>query len=207
MSVDIAQLTIVVTIVWVILGFFCGSLVWSHWIEGRDGASRPVKAVGYLLDALMGALPVIFAKYVLILSGVPLVIVALSPIFGHAFSPWLRFKGDRGLAVAAGVYAALTVWQVVLFGAILLIVWSLVVQRPGWIATLTGVCLIIVMAIIDRDSVLLAMLIVNLLVIAWASRGDLGHAPGLREWIGNRLPAREEKIKAQRKGAKPQRKL
>ncbi|HVU10132.1 MAG TPA: glycerol-3-phosphate acyltransferase [Phototrophicaceae bacterium] len=189
MSVDIAQLTVVVTIVWVILGFFCGSLAWSHWIEGRDGASRPVKGVSYLLDALMGALPVIFAKYVLILSGVPLVIVALSPIFGHAFSPWLRFKGDNALAVAAGVYVTLTVWQVMIFGVILLIVWMAVVKRPGWAATLMGVCLIIVLLILDRDPVLLAMLTVNLLVIAWASRGDLVHAPGLRGWIGNRLPA------------------
>src|SRR3954464_865117 len=116
-----------ITVIWAALGFLCGSLMFSYWIgrwvlhrdirtvgDGNPGATNLLKAGGapiaifaLLLDALKGALPVAFAKYVLGMTGVPLAIVAVSPIFGHAFSPFMRFKGGKGVAVTAGIWTAL----------------------------------------------------------------------------------------------------
>jgi len=101
MSFDENSLLLWITILWAIIGFLSGSLMFSYWIgrrvlhrdirevgDGNPGATNLIKAgsiplgiFALLLDALKGALPVAMAKYVLGLTGVPLVIVALAPIF------------------------------------------------------------------------------------------------------------------------------
>ena len=120
----------------------------------------------------------------------PLVIVALSPIFGHAFSPFLRFKGGKGVAVTAGVWTALTLWEAPTLGGILLGLWFSVVEVSGWAVVLMGLCMLAYYLLTNRDPVLLAVLVVNLLLLAWKYRADLRQPPGLRGWIRRRLPAR-----------------
>ena len=56
-----------------------------------------------------GALPVALAYYVFGVSGWGLMPVMLAPILGHAYSPFLRFKGGKAIAVTFGVWTALTV--------------------------------------------------------------------------------------------------
>ena len=210
MTLDYEALTFWVTLVWAVIGFFCGALMPSYWI-GRRILHRDIREVGdgspdainlfkaggivlgllaLLLDILKGAIPVIIAKYVLGLSGTPLVIVALAPIFGHAFSPFLRFRGGKGLTVSAGVWTALTFWQAPILGGIVLGIWSLVFEAFGWAVVLMGLCLLAFYLITNRDPVLLAVLIVNLLLLAWKYRADLRHLPGLRGWIRRLLPSR-----------------
>ena len=46
-----------------------------------------------LLDAAKGAIPVYLATAVAGIDGTGLVVVALAPVFGHAFSPFLRGRG------------------------------------------------------------------------------------------------------------------
>ncbi|MEO8393140.1 MAG: glycerol-3-phosphate acyltransferase [Chloroflexota bacterium] len=208
------SLTFWVTLIWAVIGFLCGSLMFSYWIgrwvlhrdirlvgDGNPGATNLLKAgsgakgialgiFALLLDALKGALPVAMAKYVLGLTGVPLVIVALSPIFGHAFSPFMRLKGGKGVAVTAGVWTALTLWEAPTLGGILLGLWFSVVEVSGWAVLLMGLSMLAYYLLTSRDPVLLAVLVVNLLLLAWKYRADLRHRPGLRGWIKRRLPAR-----------------
>jgi glycerol-3-phosphate acyltransferase PlsY len=59
-----------------------------------------------LLDALKGALPTWLAyRY---LGPDMAVVVALGTVVGHCFPIWLRFRGGKGVATAAGVLLALT---------------------------------------------------------------------------------------------------
>jgi glycerol-3-phosphate acyltransferase PlsY len=197
-----------ITVIWAALGFLCGSLMFSYWIgrwvlhrdirtvgDGNPGATNLLKAGGapiaifaLLLDALKGALPVAFAKYVLGMTGVPLAIVAVSPIFGHAFSPFMRFKGGKGVAVTAGIWTALTLWEAPTLGGILLGLWFSVVEVSGWAVLLMGLCMLAYYLLTNRDPVLLAVLVVNLLLLVWKYRADLRKPPGLRGWIKKRLP-------------------
>ena len=199
-----------ITVVWAGVGFLCGSLMFSYWIgrwalkrdirtvgDGNPGATNLLKAggiplgiVALLLDALKGALPVAFARYVLGLSGVPLVIVALAPIFGHAFSPWLRFRGGKAVAVTAGVWTALTLWEAPTLGGLVLGLWFSIVEVSGWAVVLMGLCLLAYYRLTNPDPALLAVLVVNLLLLAWKYRADLRQPPGLLGWIKRRLPAR-----------------
>ncbi|MDN5324928.1 MAG: acyl phosphate:glycerol-3-phosphate acyltransferase [Thermosipho sp. (in: thermotogales)] len=41
-----------------------------------------------------------------------IIFLALSPILGHAFSPFLRFKGGKALATTFGVWSALTNFKI-----------------------------------------------------------------------------------------------
>ncbi|HQB98828.1 MAG TPA: glycerol-3-phosphate acyltransferase, partial [Candidatus Cloacimonadota bacterium] len=60
-----------------------------------------------LLDMLKGIMAVLIAKQV-IPGAHPLVSIAgLVAILGHIFPVWLKFRGGKGVATAAGVFAAL----------------------------------------------------------------------------------------------------
>lgn len=72
------------------------------------------------LDYFKGFVPVILFLYLPFFSPIWLVFVSLAPIFGHAFSPFLKGKGGKAIATTFGVWSGLTLWQApVLMGAIL----------------------------------------------------------------------------------------
>lgn len=49
-------------------------------------------------------------------------LVAVAPILGHAFSPFLKFKGGKAIAVTFGVWSALTRFEAALAYAVILAV-------------------------------------------------------------------------------------
>jgi glycerol-3-phosphate acyltransferase PlsY len=99
-------------------GFLMGALPFSVWLaclmlrtdirafgDGNPGAANARRAgtwrVGIptlLLDFLKGAVRVSLAHYVFEVSGWGLVAVALAPVLGHAFSPFLRLGNTLILA-------------------------------------------------------------------------------------------------------------
>lgn len=117
---------------YVAAAFLSGSIPWS-WIlgkfrgidirnegSGNTGATNLFRVcgkgagiTGLFLDALKGALPVVAAKY-----GITGVVpqagdwaVAVASIFavsGHVFSPWLGFRGGKGVATTLGVLLVLS---------------------------------------------------------------------------------------------------
>lgn len=196
------------TIIWTAIGFLSGSLMLGYWLgrlalktdvravgDGNPGAANVMKAGGWklgvlavILDALKGAIPVSIARYLVGLSGVPLVIVALSPIFGHAYSPFLKFRGGKAVAVSFGVWMALTLWEAPTFGGILLGLWFSIVAASGWAVLLVILCLFAYYALTNPDPVMLAVLALNGALLAWKYRADLRGAPGLRPWIRRWLP-------------------
>jgi glycerol-3-phosphate acyltransferase PlsY len=113
---------------WTGVGFFLGSIPFSYWLgrviartdirlygDGNPGAINAWRAGGWraglpatLLDFLKGALPVGAARFVASVFGWGLVLVALAPVAGHAFSPFLRLRGGKALAATFGVWAGLT---------------------------------------------------------------------------------------------------
>lgn len=71
-----------------------------------------------LADAGKGALAVIIARELGGDSAMPWV-AGVAAILGHMFSPWLKFKGGKGVATSAGVLLALA-WPV---GLCVILVW------------------------------------------------------------------------------------
>lgn len=128
-------------IVWTLCAFISGALMFSYWLgrlarknlrsvgDGNPGALNLWKAAGYrlgivgvLLDFIKGYLVILLAVEVGGMSGYGLIPIALAPILGHAFSPFLRGKGGKAIAVTFGVWSGLTQFEVSLALAVILAV-------------------------------------------------------------------------------------
>jgi glycerol-3-phosphate acyltransferase PlsY len=97
--------------------------------SGNPGATNVLRTGSKLAailtlagDALKGWVAV-WASIRLGLAGEVVAVVAFAAFIGHVFPVWLRFKGGKGVATAAGVLFALD-WRV---GAAVLLVWLTVV--------------------------------------------------------------------------------
>jgi len=111
---------------WSLLGFLLGSVPFSYWSgrlllktdvrqygDGNPGGANAWKAGGWriglvaiFLDIAKGLLPVVLARR----YGVAdwgLVPIALAPVLGHAFTPFLGFHGGKALAATGGVWLGL----------------------------------------------------------------------------------------------------
>ncbi len=99
-------------------------------------AGKRLGAVVLVLDALKGALAVGLAVWLLPGQALVHAGVALAAFLGHVFPVWLKFKGGKGVATAAGVLAVLLPWAA-LAG---FVVWAAIVGlfRVSSIGSLAG---------------------------------------------------------------------
>lgn len=135
------------TILWIAAAFLSGSFMYSYWIglslrknlknigDGNPGAINLGRAAGYpyailgtALDFLKGYLPLLFLQS----SGYDphsgIVFIAAAPMIGHAFSPFLRFKGGKSIAVTFGVWSALTQFEISVVYAVVLAILMLIAK-------------------------------------------------------------------------------
>jgi len=80
--------------------------------------SKLIAVLVLILDFLKGALTVYVLIFVLNLNALAVLVLSCFVVAGHNYSLWLKFKGGRGLASAAGIflvinYAILITWCVV----------------------------------------------------------------------------------------------
>ena len=82
--------------------------------SGNTGATNVARVAGplagiltLLLDGAKGAVAVLIAARYSNESATWMVIAGLSALVGHCFPVWLKFKGGKGVATAAGVYLML----------------------------------------------------------------------------------------------------
>lgn len=85
--------------------------------SGNIGATNVARVAGkklgvvvLLLDAAKGAGPVLLARHLLPDRPFLHAGVGLAAFFGHVFPIWLRLKGGKGVATAAGVLLVLVPW-------------------------------------------------------------------------------------------------
>ncbi|MCL6641873.1 MAG: glycerol-3-phosphate acyltransferase [Candidatus Bipolaricaulota bacterium] len=152
---------------WTLLAFASGSLMFSYWIglavlrrdirtvgDSNPGASNLVRAggkgwglVGLFLDYAKGIAPVLAARSVGGIEGAALMPVALAPVLGHAFSPWLRGRGGKAVAVTFGVWTGVSLWEgPVVLGA-LLSFWYALSARDGWTVFVSTLCFVVYLAL------------------------------------------------------------
>ena len=96
--------------------------------------NKGLAAATVLLDAAKGVAAVLLAaKFMPGTEG----IAAIAAVAGHCFPAWLKFKGGKGFATAAGVCLALA-WPVMLVSAV---VWAaaLAASRISSVSSLTAI--------------------------------------------------------------------
>ncbi|EGK8037168.1 glycerol-3-phosphate 1-O-acyltransferase PlsY [Campylobacter lari] len=65
-----------------------------------------------ILDALKGIIPILVAKFMGYDENV-LWTMAVLAVFGHCFSPYLKFEGGKGVATGAGVLAVFLPFEII----------------------------------------------------------------------------------------------
>lgn len=92
---------------------FCGVDVVQSSDDANPGTSNAVKYAGWgigllclLLDLLKGFVPVFWALHLIDPLDPLFSAVIAAPVFGHAFSPFLRGRGGKAIAVSFGVLLA-----------------------------------------------------------------------------------------------------
>ena len=178
---------------YILLAFLSGSLPFSVWIgrlalhtdireigDGNPGATNVWQAGGRLwgmlavvLDFAKGAVPVAVANHWLGLAGWGLTAVALAPIFGHAFSPFLHFRGGKALAVTFGIWTGLTVWLAPTVLGLAFALWLTILKKDAWAVLLGLVTLLVVLLLVEANSVYLWVWLGNFLILAWKHMGRL----------------------------------
>jgi glycerol-3-phosphate acyltransferase PlsY len=83
-----------------------------------------------LVDIAKGAVPVLLAVRTHPATGWFALFVGLCAVLGHVFSPFVRFKGGKGVATAAGVFVALAPLCVI----VALVVWAIVLRLTGYVS-------------------------------------------------------------------------
>jgi len=158
--------------------------------DGNPGAVNAWKAGGWkcgvpalLLDFAKAAAPVHMAAVYVGLGSWSLIPAALAPVVGHAFSPFLRFRGGKAVAATFGIWAGLTLWDVPIVLGLLLTAFVLVQGVDAWSVVLGMACLALYLLVRGSPQPFLVIWAGNLAVLLWKHRRDLKVAPRLRPCV------------------------
>ena len=160
-----------------------------HYGSGNVGGSNLFHLMGKywvvpmgIFDVfLKGASPVWIGQYLMGLdrsSGL-LIVAPLLALVGHNWSPYIKFQGGRGIAVAGGSLLALAPWILAAFVVIALAGWA--VTRSSGVWVLIALATLPVWAGVARDP----------LIISWYCAGVLALVV-FKRLLANRTPLPED---------------
>jgi glycerol-3-phosphate acyltransferase PlsY len=191
-------------IFWTLLAFLAGSIPFSVWLgylftrkdvrtlgDGNPGGWNAWIAGGFtvgltvgLLDMFKGFIPVSLA----IVNGVSdwgIVPVAIAPVLGHAFSPFLRFRGGKAVAATLGVWMALIGANSWIAYAVLALISLAVQTENAWSAIAGMLGLGFYLWLTQSPIEILAAWAGNFLIMLHKHRNELRLPPPIRPWASN----------------------
>lgn len=190
-----------------IAAFWLGACPFSLWIgklllnkdirdygDGNPGATNVFRAGGFkagilavFLDIAKGMPFVALASYFFGLQEIPAMMIGLCAILGNAFSPLLRFKGAKALAVTGGVLLALPQHEMVILVLSLTFLGFLLIRGDSW-CVMFGLIITLIYLIIARGfspEPLFVLCVILILTIKHFS--DLKKMPALGGFVGSRI--------------------
>jgi glycerol-3-phosphate acyltransferase PlsY len=187
----------------ILLAFICGSLPFSVWVgklllgrdvrqfgDGNPGAANVFKSgnklaglLALILDIAKAAAPIGLAYFNFNMRGAAMFLIAIAPILGHAFSPFLRFRGGKAIATVLGSWIGLTLWKVSLPAVIGALIGIALFTPAGWSVMLAMAGILAVLLIWLPDPLLLLVWAAETLILAWTHRADLRQGLHLRPWL------------------------
>lgn len=185
---------------WIVGAFLAGSIPFAVILgrigvgvdirthgDGNPGAANLWRAAGwplgltaFFLDFLKGAVPVGLAQFAGGVTGWPLALVGLAPIAGHAYSPFLGFRGGKALAVTLGAWTGLTLFAMPIIAGLSALVFYLTIAPEGWAVAFALVAMLAYLLASGRDPVLLAVWLGSVPILLERHRADLRQPPRWR---------------------------
>ncbi len=157
-----------IDIVAVALAFLVGALPWGYLVgrfgggfdvrqvgSGGTGATNVLRSMGkgaaalvFVLDFLKGLLPIVVARWYDLPAWV-IALMAVATVAGHCWSPFIGFKGGKGVATGAGAAIALFPVTLAALPILALIVWR---TRYVSLGSLGGTAFAAILAILAAGS-------------------------------------------------------
>jgi glycerol-3-phosphate acyltransferase PlsY len=166
--------------------------------DGNPGAANVFRAggqkLGYLavfLDIVKGVPFVLLAHTVFDFSYLALVPIGLCAIMGHAFSPFLKWRGGKAIAVTFGVIVSLPQHEAFWSFTILVILGALLLDNDSWAMILSAGGSLAFLAIKGIAAWELLLMLGVLAIFLVKNFHDLRSLPGLRgrlvRWLQSAL--------------------
>ncbi len=142
-------------VLWILAAYISGTFPYAYWI-GRAVMARDIRAVGdgnpgstnffkaggrkyagwgilaMLLEVFKVMVPVLFGAWYGNVQGWSLVALALAPVIGNAFTPFLKFQGSKSIAAILGMWGGLTFFILPLTLGLLFFVWIKLLKNDAW---------------------------------------------------------------------------
>lgn len=143
----------------------------------------PLALVAMTLDGLKGALAVIVAERVTNGPTAP-VAAALASVVGHIYPVWLRFKGGKGVATAAGAFTLLAPAALVVAVTVFAIV--VAATRVISVGSISAALTLAIMTVVTQSpGMVIAGAFAAAAIIVYRHRGNLARlAAGTERRIG-----------------------
>ncbi len=191
----------------ILISFISGALPFSVWLakifmgqnvrqygDGNPGATNVFRAGNYfigllalLLDISKAAAPIGYSYNNLQIRCIPMFLIAIAPMLGHMYSPFLSFKGGKAVATALGAWIGLTIWVASLPAVITAVIGILIFTTSGWAVMLAMIVILVTLVIWLPSPLFLSIWAAITLLLGWTHRSDLRHPPQLRSWLVNFL--------------------
>lgn len=188
------------TVVLAILAFGLGSVPFSviigRWFLGKEitdygdgnpGAANVFRAGGnisgylaVLLDIGKGIPFVLLSHVYFGLPYVSTVAIGVCAILGHAFTPFLRWRGGKAIAITFGVLIAMPQYETLLAFAALVILGALFIEEDGWTMIMAVVGSLVFLWVTGGESWQLLLMLVILAVFIVKQFESLRSLPGFR---------------------------
>ncbi|MEK6797244.1 MAG: glycerol-3-phosphate acyltransferase [Spirochaetota bacterium] len=199
-----------------VVNFFIGAIPFSVimcWLflkkdvrtinDGNPGAVNTFKMGGpvlgwivLILDLAKAAGPVLAAQLIFDVKGFALIPVAIAPVFGHAFSPFLKGKGGKAIATTFGLWGVMYAWGLFPFEGFAIFFFSnmlldIIQESNGWTVSLASLAisaymivtrLFIIHPITDTGIAYIVIAFLNSAVIVYKHWGALKAPFKLRPW-------------------------
>ena len=161
--------------------------------SGNVGASNVLRTTGVraallamALDGVKGALAVLVAQ-LLSAGAIAAVIAAFASVIGHVYPIWLRFRGGKGVATAAGAFAVLAPEALGIASCVFLV--AVLATRFISVGSIAGaLTLALVASVSDAPGVIAFGATASALVIIYRHRENLARlVAGTERRIGQRV--------------------
>ena len=197
--------------IWIIIGFISGAVPWALIVgrllgrndirgvgDGNPGATNAWKSGGWVpgilsmaLEVGKGLIPVYIAIRYLDLTSdttvqLGLALIAIAPVIGHAWSPFLRFKGGKALAASWGSWIGITDGDALLEGCILLAIMHALQKNHAVTVTACLVGFFLVFLPTHQLGMCIASLwLMNIMIVIYKHRHEYSKGIITRNWIIN----------------------
>jgi len=193
-----------------VAAFCLGACPFSLWVgrhllgkdirdygDGNPGAvnvfrvgGRKAGSLALTLDIAKGTPFVLLSHSFFALSEIAVAVVAVSAILGSAFSPLLRFKGGKSIAITYGVLLALPYPEMCLSFAIFMFLGFLFIKTHSWIVMLGPTGTLAFLAATRASYWELLFMLSVLMILAVKHHNELRTVPQFEVKLANWLHSR-----------------